>query len=117
MTVQAVWNDTVLAKSDKTIVLEGNHYFPPDSINWDYLEENTRHTTCPWKGIASYYDVSVDGDVNKSAAWFYPQPSAAADHIRDHVAFWNGVKVKKLSADGEESPGILDRVFGSIFGS
>ncbi len=118
MRVQAIWKDTVLAESEETVVVEGNHYFPPEAINWEFFEENTRHTTCPWKGLASYYDVSVDGDVNKSAAWFYPEPSTAAAHIRNHVAFWNGVKVGKVNADGEvESKGILNRVIGSIFGS
>ena len=91
---QAVWRDVVLAESDETVVVEGNHYFPPDSVNREFLTENTRHTVCPWKGVASYYDVVVNGDINPAAAWFYPEPSAAAAEIKDHVAFWHGVRVE-----------------------
>ena len=89
-------NGAVLAVSDQTRVVEGNHYFPPDSINREYFAENNRHTTCPWKGVASYYDIEVDGEMNNSAAWFYPDPSKAADQIRNYVAFWNGVKVQAV---------------------
>ena len=91
--VRAVWNGTVLAESDHTVVLEGNHYFPLESINLEYLRESSRHTVCPWKGLASYYDVEVDGDCNKAAAWYYPTPSPAARRIKDRVAFWHGVQV------------------------
>lgn len=90
---QAVWNGVVLAESDATIVVEGNHYFPPDSINREYFVESSRHTSCPWKGVASYYDIEVDGACNRAAAWYYPTPSAAAADIRNHVAFWGGVRV------------------------
>ena len=96
MRMQAVWNGVVLAESDQTRVVEGNHYFPPDSINREYFTENNRHTTCPWKGVASYYDVEVDGEINNSAAWFYPNPSKSANQIRNYVAFWNGVKVQAV---------------------
>lgn len=92
--VQAIWNGVVLAESDKTIIVEGNHYFPREAINEEYFTANTSHTTCPWKGIASYYDVTVDGKTNGSAAWYYPQPKDAAKQIKDYIAFWHGVQVK-----------------------
>ena len=92
--MKAVWNKATVAESDQTVVVEGNHYFPPQSVNREYLQESSKHTTCPWKGEASYYDVIVDGQVNKDAAWYYPQPKPAADEIKDHVAFWRGVEVK-----------------------
>jgi uncharacterized protein (DUF427 family) len=91
--VKAEWNGVVLAQSDETKIVEGNHYFPPNSVNKDYFKENDRHTVCPWKGVASYYDIEVEGNVNRSAAWYYPEPSAAASQIKNHVAFWNGVKI------------------------
>ena len=94
MKVQAIWNDVILAESDETQVVEGNHYFPPASLNRDHFKDSTRQTVCPWKGTASYYDVEVNGEVNRNAAWYYPNPSEAASHIRNHVAFWNGVKVR-----------------------
>ena len=92
--MKAIWNDTVVAESDKTVVVEGNHYFPPETINRDHFQESTTHTTCPWKGEASYYNVVVDGQTNKDAAWYYPEPKSAASEIKDHVAFWRGVKVE-----------------------
>ena len=92
--MKATWNGAVLAESDKTIVIEGNHYFPPDTINRKYFQDSSTHTTCPWKGEASYYDVLVDGQVNKDAAWYYPEPKPAADEIKGRVAFWRGVKVE-----------------------
>jgi len=91
--MQAIWNDTVLAESDNTVVVEGNHYFPPESVNESYFEPSDQRTTCPWKGRASYYDVVVDGDRNENAAWYYPEPKEKAAQIKDHVAFWNGVRV------------------------
>lgn len=91
--MKAIWNDTVLAESDKTIVVEGNHYFPPETVNKKVLQTSDAHTTCPWKGVASYYDVIVDGQVNRQAAWYYPAPKEAAREIRDYVAFWKGVTV------------------------
>jgi uncharacterized protein (DUF427 family) len=90
---KAVWNGAVLAESDETIVVEGNHYFPPESINRDYFADSSRHTRCYWKGKASYYDVVVDGESNGNAAWYYPDPSKAASEIKDYVAFYGSVKV------------------------
>ena len=92
--MKATWHGATLAESDDTVVVEGNHYFPASSTNRAYFRESTTHTHCPWKGEASYYDVSVDGDVNKDAAWYYPEPKEAAVNIKDRVAFWNGVAVE-----------------------
>lgn len=92
--MRAMWHNTVLAESNDTVVVEGNHYFPPDSIRSEYLRESAKHTTCPWKGKASYYDVVVGDEVNKDAAWYYPEPKDAAKNIEGHVAFWKGVKVE-----------------------
>lgn len=106
--VRAVWNGAVLADSDRTQVVEGNHYFPPDSVNWSYLSDSDTHTTCPWKGQASYYTVTVDGDHNTDAAWVYQDPKPAARRIRDHVAFWRGVHVE---GDGAKpGRGMLSRL-------
>lgn len=91
---KAVWNGTVIAESDRTEVVEGNHYFPADSIKKEYFQESNTHTTCPWKGIASYYNVAVDGQVNKDAAWYYPSAKEKAKNIEGYVAFWRGVKVE-----------------------
>lgn len=90
--VQTRWHGTVLADSHRTIIIEGNHYFPPEDVFTEYLRESGRHTTCPWKGEASYYDLVVDGNRTEEAAWYYPEPSDAAAEIRDHVAFWNDVE-------------------------
>ena len=92
--MKATWNGAVLAESDKTVIVEGNHYFPSDSIKKEYFHESRTHTTCPWKGEASYYNVVVEGQVNKDAAWYYAEPKPAADEIRNRVAFWRGVKVE-----------------------
>ena len=91
--MKATWNGAVLADSDRTVVVEGNHYFPSASMNRKYFRTSETHTTCPWKGVASYYDVMVDDKVNHDAAWYYPSPSEAAKEIKDHVAFWKGVQV------------------------
>lgn len=91
--MKAIWNDTVIAESDDTVVVEGNHYFPPASIKNEMFEESAKTTTCPWKGKARYYDVVVGGERNAGAAWYYPNPKDAASEIKDHVAFWNGVTV------------------------
>ena len=91
--MKAIWNDKVIAESNDTVVVEGNHYFPPDSINKEYFEDSSTNTTCPWKGLASYYSLVVDGKENKDAAWYYPEPKEAAKQIKDHVAFWKGVQV------------------------
>lgn len=93
MTVRAQWNGVVLADSADTVVVEGNHYFPKDSVDWSALQATETHTTCPWKGEASYYDVIGDGETNSDAAWYYPEPLEAAQEIKDHVAFWKGVTV------------------------
>jgi len=90
---KAIWNGKVIAESDKTIMVEGNHYFPRDSINNDFFVNSQSHTVCPWKGVASYYNVVVDGEENSNAAWFYAEPSNAAQPIKDHIAFWHGVQV------------------------
>jgi uncharacterized protein (DUF427 family) len=92
---KAVWNGTVLAESTSTVVVEGNHYFPRESVRRELLVDNSMHTTCHWKGVASYYNVVVDGAVNEGAAWYYPDPSPAAAEIKDHVAFWRGVSVEE----------------------
>ena len=91
--MKAVWNGTVLAESDATVVVEGNHYFPPEALHREHFAESDHHTRCPWKGLASYYTVEVDGERNENAAWYYPDPSDAARAIKDHVAFWRGVEV------------------------
>ncbi|MFC3689697.1 DUF427 domain-containing protein [Aquipuribacter hungaricus] len=91
--MKAEWNGTVIARSDDTVVVEGNHYFPPGSLVTEHLAPSSATSVCPWKGTASYYDVVVDGEVNAGAAWYYPQPSEAAAQIADHVAFWKGVTV------------------------
>ena len=94
---KAIWNGSVLAESDKCEVVEGNQYFPPDSINQEYFQPSSTHTTCPWKGQASYYTIVVDGKENKDAAWYYPNPKEKAQNIKDHIAFWRGVKVEVWS--------------------
>lgn len=94
--VQAMWKGTVLARSDRTRVVEGNHYFPPDDVDTCYLEVTDRQTTCPWKGRASYYDVVVGADRNPAAAWYYPRPKPAAAEIAGHIAFWHGVTVEAV---------------------
>lgn len=93
--MKAIWKNAVLAESDQTIVVEGNHYFPPGAVKRAYLRPSDLHTFCAWKGQASYYHVVVDGEVNKDAAWYYPDPSPAARHIKDYIAFWHGVVVTK----------------------
>ncbi|MFQ5899551.1 MAG: DUF427 domain-containing protein [Candidatus Methylomirabilia bacterium] len=91
---KAIWKGAVLAESEGGVVVEGNYYFPPDSINSQYFSASDTHTTCPWKGVASYYDIVVEGEVNNDAAWYYPSPKEAAQHIKGSVAFWRGVKVE-----------------------
>ena len=94
-TVEATWNGAVLARSDRALVVEGNHYFPPGDVTRAYLEPSERRTVCPWKGRASYFDVVVDGQRNAAAAWQYPDPSPKARRIKDHVAFRGGVEVRR----------------------
>ncbi|MET4083773.1 uncharacterized protein (DUF427 family) [Pedobacter sp. UYP30] len=91
--MKATWNGATLAESDDTIVIENNHYFPESSIEKSYFKQSDMHSTCPWKGEASYYSVFVDGQENKDAAWYYPEPKDAAKEIKDYVAFWKGVKI------------------------
>lgn len=93
--MKAIWNNQILAESDNTVVIEGNHYFPPESLNKSFFKSSELHTTCPWKGQASYYTITVDGKENKDAAWYYTQPSELAKAIKNHVAFWRGVEVVK----------------------
>ncbi len=91
--MRAIWKDTVIAGSDETIVVEGNHYFPAETVNHQYLKESGTHTTCPWKGEASYYHIEMDGQMNKDAAWCYPDAKDAAKNIEGYVAFRHGVEV------------------------
>ena len=100
MTIRATWNGTVLAESDRTVVVEGNHYFPAEDVEDRYFEASDAHTTCPWKGEASYRSVVVDGSRNDDAAWYYPSPKEAAAEITDKVAFWKGVTVEEVAAAG-----------------
>ena len=95
MTVRATWNGAVLAESDATVVVEGNHYFPPESVVAERFEPSDTTTVCPWKGTARYRTVVVDGQRNPDAAWYYPDTKAAADNIRGYIAFWRGVEVRK----------------------
>ncbi len=92
---KVVWNDVVLAESADTQMVEGNYYFPPESINQEFFKSISMKTMCPWKGVASYYDVEVNGDVIQGVAWYYPEPSDAARQIKDHVAFYQrgGIRV------------------------
>lgn len=90
---RAIWNGAVLADSNQTIVVEGNHYFPPQSIHTEYFKPSDTHTTCGWKGEASYYHIEANGQLNRDAAWYYPDPKAAAAEIKGYVAFWKGVQV------------------------
>lgn len=91
--MKAIWNGATLAESNETVVVEGNHYFPADSINKDHFQPSETHTVCGWKGTASYYDVLVNGETNKDAAWYYPAAKDDAKNIEGHIAFWKGVQV------------------------
>lgn len=93
--MKAIWNGTTLADSSDTVIVEGNHYFPKNSLHEEYFRKSDHHTTCAWKGVASYYDIVVDGKLNEGAAWYYPEPSDAAKQIEGRVAFWKGVQVTK----------------------
>jgi uncharacterized protein (DUF427 family) len=92
--MKAIWNGTVVAESDDTVLVEGNHYFPADSVDTTLLRESATTSVCPWKGTASYWSLEVDGRTNPDAVWFYPEPKKAAEQIRDRVAFWKGVTVE-----------------------
>ncbi|MBK5192676.1 MAG: DUF427 domain-containing protein [Flavobacteriaceae bacterium] len=91
--MKATWNNTIIAESNDTKIVESNHYFPKDSINEEYFKLSDSHTRCPWKGEASYFNIEVEGEVNQDAAWYYPQTSHAAKPIENYVAFWKGIKV------------------------
>jgi len=90
---KAIWKGKIIAESEVTVVVENNHYFPPESIKVDHFKESDHSTKCSWKGTARYYHIEVNGDVNENAAWYYPDPKEAAASIKDHVAFWNGVEI------------------------
>lgn len=91
--MKAIWNGQTIAESNDTVVVENNHYFPKEAVNATYLTDSSTHTTCLWKGLASYYSLSVDGKTNTDAAWYYPEPKPAASQIKNRVAFWKGVQV------------------------
>ncbi len=91
--MKATWKNTIIAESDNTVVVEGNHYFPPEAVKREYMLPSETKTGCPWKGVANYYTINVDGEVNTDAAWYYPEPKEAAKNIKGLVAFWRGVKV------------------------
>ena len=91
---KATWNGVTIAESNNCVVVEGNQYFPREAVKHEYLRESASHTTCPWKGLASYYSLDVNGQVNNDAAWYYPEPKDAAKQIKDYIAFWHGVKVE-----------------------
>jgi uncharacterized protein (DUF427 family) len=91
--MKAIWKGQVLAESKDTIVVEGNHYFPPDSIHREFFSDSSHQTTCPWKGKAAYYTITVAGEQNPDAAWYYPEPKPAAEKIEGYIAFWRGVEV------------------------
>lgn len=92
---KAIWNGVVLAESDDIKIVEGNYYFPPQSVNKDYFSDSSHQTFCPWKGTAAYYDVSVEGETKANLAWYYPEPKPAAKEIKDHVAFYPSVTIEK----------------------
>lgn len=98
--IRATWNGAVLAEADETVVLEGNHYFPPDTVRFDLLRPRQLRSLCFWKGVARYYDAVVDGEVNRGAAWTYAHPSPLARRIRGHLAFWNGVRIEAATRPG-----------------
>ena len=92
--MQAIWKGTVVAESDQTVVVEGNHYFPPTALRAEYFEPSSTHTVCGWKGLASYYTLTVGGAQNIDSAWYYPEPKEAVRQIAGYVAFWRGVQIK-----------------------
>ena len=93
--MKAVWNNQLIAESTDTVVVENNHYFPKESVNPAFLTDSKTHTTCPWKGVASYYSLTVNGQTNADAAWYYSDPKPAANQVKDHLAFWKGVQVSE----------------------
>jgi uncharacterized protein (DUF427 family) len=113
---RAVWNDAVLADSGRTVKVEGNHYFPAESLHQEYLTDSPTTSTCPWKGQARYYHVQVNGEVNHDAAWYYPHPSPAASRLAGHVAFWRGVRVEHVPGPGEQADGTLRGLVSRVLG-
>ena len=93
--MKAEWNGEIIAQSDSTVVVEGNQYFPPEAVRSEFLKRSSTTTFCPWKGTANYYHVVVEGKENRDAAWYYPNPKEAAAEIKDHVAFWRGIRVQE----------------------
>lgn len=93
--MKAIWNNKIIAQSDKTVVIEGNHYFPKESLNMDYVQKSDLTSVCHWKGTANYYNLEIDGEVNAGAVWYYDDPSEMAKAIKDHVAFWKGVQISE----------------------
>jgi uncharacterized protein (DUF427 family) len=91
--MKAIWKNVILAESDKTIMIEGNHYFPPESVNKEFLLKSNTHTRCNWKGVASYYTIKVNDQHNEDSAWYYENPLDKAKHIKNYVAFWKGVQI------------------------
>jgi len=91
--MKAVWNGKTIAESNDTVVVEGNHYFPAEALNREFIQESNTHTTCAWKGVASYYSLIVDGKENRDAVWYYSEPSEKAKNIKGRVAFWKGVEI------------------------
>lgn len=92
--MKAIWNNTIIAESNKTIVIEGNHYFPPEIIKSEYFENSDTQSTCPWKGLANYKNILINGEINKDAAWSYIEPKESAKEITEYFAFWKGVKIE-----------------------
>lgn len=93
MIMKAIWNGEVIAESNDTVIVEGNHYFPETAVKKQFLENSENHTVCPWKGTASYFSLQVNGQTNPDAAWYYPEPSQEASQIKGRIAFWKGVKI------------------------
>ncbi len=117
--LQAVWNGAVLAEAETTVKIEGNHYFPAGSLHRSYFSDSDTTTRCPWKGVAHYYNVTVGGKVNPDAAWYYPDPSPAASQIKDHVAFWHGVRIERVRDGGRagtERGGLVARLRSVVGG-
>jgi len=112
--IRAVWNGAVLAEAPRTVRVEGNHYVPPESLHREFLTDSPAKSLCPWKGLARYYTVTVDGQVNPNAGWYYPNPSPLARRIKDHVAFWNGVAIEGEPEDGGRT--LTDRIAGWLGG-
>ncbi|SLJ75564.1 membrane protein [Mycobacteroides abscessus subsp. abscessus] len=114
--MRAIWNDTVIAEAEATVRVEGNYYFPPQSLRREYFTDSRTKTLCPWKGVASYYHLTVGDQTNPDAAWYYPKPSPLARRIRDHVAFWNGVEIvgnpekRRAASEHPDTPRMAGRL-------